>query len=202
MVTETPETPENSQENWLIMGLGNPGPKYAGTRHNIGQLVLDELLERMNAQYTRTKVGARAVAARLGPGGPKAVFAVSEGYMNHSGKPARGLMDYFGVPGENLVVVHDDLDLDFGRIKLKRGGSEGGHNGLKSITQHLKGQRDYIRVRIGVSRPPGRMDSADYVLQRFSAQERENVPQLVSRAADTIELIIFEGLSAAQNQVH
>lgn len=193
---------ETSQDSWLVMGLGNPGPKYEGTRHNVGQLVLDELLRRMDAQYTRTKVGAKAVGARLGPGGPKAVFAVSEGYMNLSGKPVRGLMDYFGVPAENLVVVHDELDLDFGRIKLKRGGSEGGHNGLKSITQHLSGHRDYIRVRIGVSRPPGRMDSADYVLQRFSTQERKEVPQLVSQAADAVEVLIFEGLSTAQNQVH
>ncbi len=189
-------------QSWLIMGLGNPGEKYAGTRHNIGQMVLDELVGRMNAKYTRTKVGAKAVAARLGPGGPKAVFAVSEGYMNVSGKPARGLMDYFGVPAEKLIVVHDELDLDFGRIKIKRGGSEGGHNGLKSITQHLKGDRDYIRVRVGVSRPPGRMDTADYVLQRFSAKEREELPQLITQAADAVELTIFEGLTAAQNTVH
>lgn len=196
MATQTPN------DSWLIMGLGNPGPKYEDTRHNVGQMVLDELLSRMNAQYTRTKVGAKAVGARLGPGGPKAVFAISEGYMNLSGKPTRGLMDYFGVPAENLIVVHDELDLDFGRIKLKRGGSEGGHNGLKSITQHLKGKGDYIRVRIGVSRPYGGMDSADYVLQRFSTQEREELPQLVSQAADAVELIVFEGLATAQNQVH
>ena len=197
MATET-----SSTGSWLVMGLGNPGPKYEGTRHNIGHMVLDELLGRMNAKYTRTKVGAQAVAARLSPGGPKAVFAVSEGYMNHSGKPTRGLMDYFGVSPENLIVVHDELDLDFGRIKIKRGGSEGGHNGLKSITQHLKGDRDYIRVRVGVSRPPGRMDTADYVLQRFSAKEREELPQLITQAADAVELTIFEGLTAAQNTVH
>lgn len=184
------------------MGLGNPGPKYEGTRHNIGHVVLDELLGRMNAKYTRTKVGAQAVAARLGPGGPKAVFAVSEGYMNVSGKPTRGLMDYFGVSAENLIVVHDELDLDFGRLKVKRGGSEGGHNGLKSITQHLKGEKDYIRVRAGISRPPGRMDTADYVLQRFSAKEREELPGLVAQAADAVELTIFEGLTAAQNKIH
>lgn len=197
MATET-----SSTGSWLVMGLGNPGPKYEGTRHNIGHMVLDELLGRMNAKYTRTKVGAQAVAARLSPGGPKAVFAVSEGYMNVSGKPTRGLMDYFGVSPENLIVVHDELDLDFGRIKIKRGGSEGGHNGLKSITQHLKGEKDYIRVRAGISRPPGRMDTADYVLQRFSSAEREELPGFVAQAADAVELTIFEGLTAAQNRIH
>lgn len=197
MATETADS-----QSWLIMGLGNPGTKYAGTRHNIGQMVLDELVSRMSAKYTRTKVGAQAVAVRLGPGGPKAVFAVSEGYMNLSGKPTRGLMDYFGVAAENLIVVHDEVDLDFGRIKIKRGGSEGGHNGLKSITQHLKGEKDYIRVRAGVSRPPGRMDTADYVLQRFSGAEREELASFVSRLADAVELILFEGLTAAQNAVH
>ncbi|GGE66446.1 aminoacyl-tRNA hydrolase [Nesterenkonia cremea] len=197
MATET-----SSTGSWLVMGLGNPGSKYEGTRHNIGHMVLDELLGRMNAKYTRTKIGAQAVAARLGPGGPKAVFAVSEGYMNVSGKPTRGLMDYFGVPAENLIVVHDELDLDFGRIKIKRGGSEGGHNGLKSITQHLKGDKDYIRVRAGISRPAGRMDTADYVLQRFSSTEREELPGFVAQAADAVELTIFEGLTAAQNTIH
>lgn len=165
-------------------------------------MVLDELVDRMDAKYTRTKVGAKVVAARLGLGGPKVVFAVSEGYMNTSGKPVRGLMDYFDVDPERLVVVHDEVDLDYGRLKLKRGGSEGGHNGLKSITQHLKGERDYIRVRVGVSRPPGRMDTADYVLQKFSADQAEELPQLIGRAADAVELIITEGLTVAQNTVH
>lgn len=165
-------------------------------------MVLDELLERMGASYTRTKVGAKAVGARLSAAGPKVLFAVSEGYMNHSGKPVRALMDYFSVDPARLVVVHDEVDLDFGRIKLKRGGSEGGHNGLKSITQHLGGQRDYLRVRVGVGRPPGAMDTADYVLQNFSAEQRDELPQLVGRAADAVELLLTEGLTAAQNRVH
>ncbi|OSM43400.1 aminoacyl-tRNA hydrolase [Nesterenkonia sp. PF2B19] len=191
-----------ASDTWLIAGLGNPGPRYRHTRHNIGHMVLDELVDRMDAKYTRTKVGAQVVAARLGAGGPKVVFAVSEGYMNTSGRPVRGLMDYFDIDPERLVVVHDEVDLDFGRLKLKRGGSEGGHNGLKSITQHLQGDRDYIRVRVGVSRPPGRMDTADYVLQKFSAEQAKDLPQVIDRAADAVELIITAGLTAAQNTVH
>ncbi|GAA1187990.1 aminoacyl-tRNA hydrolase [Nesterenkonia xinjiangensis] len=191
-----------ASDTWLIAGLGNPGSRYRHTRHNIGHMVLDELVDRMDAKYTRTKVGAQVVAARLGLGGPKVVLAVSEGYMNTSGKPIRGLVDYFDVDPARLVVVHDEVDLDFGRIKLKRGGSEGGHNGLKSITQHLRGDRDYIRVRVGVSRPPGRMETADYVLQKFSPDQADELPQLVQRAADAVELIITEGLTGAQNTVH
>ncbi|WP_022873571.1 aminoacyl-tRNA hydrolase [Nesterenkonia alba] len=191
-----------ASETWLIAGLGNPGTRYRHTRHNIGHMVLDELLERINARYTRTKVGAKAVAAQLGPAGPKLVFAISEGYMNRSGKPIRALMDYFSVPTERLVVVHDEVDLDFGRIKLKRGGSEGGHNGLKSITQHLGGEREYLRVRVGVGRPNGPMNTADYVLQNFSAAEQKELPAIISRSADAVELILTEGLTAAQNKIH
>lgn len=188
--------------NWLIVGLGNPGEKYRGTRHNIGQMVLKELVARMDAQFTRTKVGAQVVSARLGIGGPQVVLAVSEGYMNRSGKPVRALLDYFDVDDDHLIAIHDEVDLDFGRIKLKQGGSEGGHNGLRSITQHLGGVRDYLRVRAGVGRPPGQMGTADYVLSRFSSREREELPGFVSRCADAAEQLVTEGLTAAQNAVH
>ncbi|NDK30957.1 aminoacyl-tRNA hydrolase [Nesterenkonia haasae] len=191
-----------ADNTWLVAGLGNPGTRYQGTRHNIGQVVLDELLERMGARYTRTKVGAKAVGARLGDGGPKVVFAISEGYMNVSGQPIRKVMDYFSVPAHQLVVVHDELDLDFGRLKLKRGGSEGGHNGLKSITQHLGGDREYIRVRVGVGRPPGRMDTAAYVLQNYSDREMKELPEIVGRAADAVESVLLEDLPTAQNKFH
>jgi peptidyl-tRNA hydrolase, PTH1 family len=191
-----------ADNTWLVAGLGNPGTRYQGTRHNIGQVVLDELLERMGARYTRTKVGAKAVGARLGDSGPKVVFAISEGYMNVSGQPIRKVMDYFSVPAQQLLVVHDELDLDFGRLKLKRGGSEGGHNGLKSITEHLGGDREYIRLRVGIGRPPGRMDSAAYVLQNYSAQEMKELPEVVGRAADAVESVLLEGLATAQNKFH
>ncbi|TLP98110.1 aminoacyl-tRNA hydrolase [Nesterenkonia salmonea] len=191
-----------ADNTWLVAGLGNPGARYQGTRHNIGQVVLDELLERMGASYTRTKVGAKAVGARLGDGGPKVIFAISEGYMNVSGKPIRKVMDYFSVPAHQLVVVHDELDLDFGRLKLKRGGSEGGHNGLKSITQHLGGDREYIRVRVGIGRPPGRMDTAAYVLQKYSDREMKELPEVVGRAADAVEAVLLQDLTTAQNTFH
>lgn len=191
-----------ASDTWLIAGLGNPGARYRHTRHNIGHMVLDELLERMGAQYTRTKVGAKAVGARLGAEGPQVIFAVSEGYMNLSGKPVRGLMDYFSVNPEQLLVVHDEVDLDFGRIKIKRGGSEGGHKGLKSITQHLGGDRNYLRLRAGVGRPTGRMDTAAYVLQKFSEDEQAELPALISSCADAVELLLAEGLTAAQNKIH
>lgn len=191
-----------ADNTWLVAGLGNPGSRYQGTRHNIGQVVLDELLERMGASYTRTKVGAKAVGARLGDGGPKVIFAISEGYMNVSGKPIRKVMDYFSVPAHQLVVVHDELDLDFGRLKLKRGGSEGGHNGLKSITQHLGGDREYIRVRVGIGRPPGRMDTAAYVLQKYSDREMKELPEVVGRAADAVEAVLLQDLTTAQNTFH
>lgn len=191
-----------ASQNWLIVGLGNPGQKYRGTRHNIGQTVIDELVTRMDATLTRTKVGAQVVSARLGIGGPRVVLAVSEGYMNRSGKPVRALMDYFDVDEDHLLVIHDEVDLDFGRIKLKQGGSEGGHNGLRSITQHLGGQREYLRLRAGVGRPPGRMDTADYVLSRFSSAEQQELEGFVSRCADAAEKLVLEGLTAAQNTVH
>jgi PTH1 family peptidyl-tRNA hydrolase len=191
-----------AEQSWLVVGLGNPGKRYEGTRHNIGQMVCDELVGRMGASYARTKFGARAVTARLGAGGPKLIVAVSEGYMNTSGKPVRALADYFSVPNEQVVVVHDDLDLASGRIKIKRGGSDGGHNGLKSITTHFGGDPGYLRVRVGISRPPGRMDSADYVLQRFSGAEAKDLPQTIDRAAEAVELIVSEGMVAAQNAVH
>lgn len=191
-----------ASQNWLIVGLGNPGQQYRGTRHNIGQTVIDELVTRMDATLTRTKVGAQVVSARLGIGGPRVVLAVSEGYMNRSGKPVRALMDYFDVDEDHLLVIHDEVDLDFGRIKLKQGGSEGGHNGLRSITQHLGGQREYLRLRAGVGRPPGRMDTADYVLSRFSSAEQQELEGFVSRCADAAEKLVLEGLTAAQNTVH
>lgn len=191
-----------SSDTWLIAGLGNPGARYLHTRHNIGHMVLDELLKRMGASYTRTKVGAKAVGARLGEGGPKVIFTVSEGYMNTSGKPVRAVMDYFKVPPENLAVVHDEVDLDFGRLKIKRGGSEGGHNGLKSITQHLGGNRDYIRIRAGVGRPAGRMSTADYVLQNFSSDEQKELGEFIPRTADAVEAVLLQGLTAAQNSFH
>jgi len=191
---------------WLIVGLGNPGVEYAGNRHNVGAMAIDELAGRNGANLRVHRARARAAEIRMGvaPGGapgPKAVIAVPMSYMNESGGPVAGLMKFFKVPIEQLIVIHDDLDLDFGRLRLKRGGGDGGHNGLKSITRSI-GSKDYLRVRIGIGRPPGRMDPARYVLRNFGSSERKELDFLLPEAVDATQLLIERGLEAAQNQVH
>ncbi|MFE5307570.1 aminoacyl-tRNA hydrolase [Isoptericola sp. NPDC056573] len=192
---------------WLVVGLGNPGPKYAGNRHNVGHMVLDLLAERTGARFSR-HARAQAVVAetRLGvlPGGrpgPRVVLAKPTTYMNTSGGPVAGLVKYYGVDPAQVVVVHDEVDIPFDTIKLKSGGGEGGHNGLRDITKAL-GTKDYVRVRVGVGRPPGRMDTADHVLKDFSATERKDLPILVDDAADAVEMVLAEGLLAAQGKFH
>lgn len=192
---------------WLVIGLGNPGPKYAGNRHNVGQMVLDLLAERTGARFSRhARVQAVVAETRLGvlPGGrpgPRVVLAKPTTYMNTSGGPVAGLAKYYGVDPDQVVVVHDEVDIPFDTIKLKSGGGEGGHNGLRDITKAL-GTKDYVRVRVGVGRPPGRMDTADHVLKDFSATERKDLPILVDDAADAVELVLVEGLLAAQGKFH
>jgi PTH1 family peptidyl-tRNA hydrolase len=191
---------------WLIVGLGNPGPSYAGHRHNVGAMVVAELAARAGASLRSHKARAVAAEVRIGtlPGGapgPRAVIATPLSYMNESGGPVAGLMSFYKVPVEKLVVIHDDLDIPFADVRLKLGGGEGGHNGLRSITKSV-GTRDYLRVRVGIGRPPGRMDAADYVLHDFSSTERSEVPLLISDAADALERLVAEGLLAAQQQWH
>ena len=191
---------------WLIVGLGNPGPSYAGHRHNVGAMVVVELAARAGASLRSQKARAVAAEVRVGvlPGGvpgPRAVIATPLSYMNESGGPVAGLMSFFKTPVENLVVIHDDLDIPFAEVRLKLGGGEGGHNGLRSITKSV-GTRDYLRVRVGIGRPPGRMDAADFVLHDFSSSERSEVALLVSDAADALESLVAEGLVAAQQQWH
>jgi len=191
---------------WLIVGLGNPGPSYAGHRHNVGAMVVAELAARAGASLRSHKARAVAAEVRIGtlPGGapgPRAVIATPLSYMNESGGPVAGLMSFYKVPVEKLVVIHDDLDIPFADVRLKLGGGEGGHNGLRSVTKSV-GTRDYLRVRVGIGRPPGRMDAADYVLHDFSSTERSEVPLLISDAADALELLVAEGLLAAQQQWH
>ena len=192
---------------WLIVGLGNPGPKYAGNRHNVGQMVLDLLAERTGARFSRHPRAQAAVAeTRLGvlPGGrpgPRVVLAKPATYMNVSGGPVSGLAKYYGVDAAHVLVVHDEVDIPFDTIKLKSGGGEGGHNGLRDITKAL-GTKDYVRVRVGVGRPPGRTDTADHVLKDFSATERKDLPILVDDAADAVEMVLVEGLLAAQGKFH
>jgi PTH1 family peptidyl-tRNA hydrolase len=191
---------------WLVVGLGNPGPAYAGNRHNVGAMVVDELSRRTGSALRTHKARAVAAQVRLGTGpggvpGPAAVIAVPSCYMNESGGPVSGLLRFFSVPPERLVVLHDELDLDAGTIRLKRGGGEGGHNGLRSISSSL-GTKDYHRVRIGIGRPPGRMDAADYVLRDFSPTERKELPFVIDDAADALESLVTLGLLDAQQRVH
>jgi PTH1 family peptidyl-tRNA hydrolase len=191
---------------WLIVGLGNPGPSYAGHRHNVGAMVVVELAARAGASLRSHKARAVASEVRIGVAsggapGPSAVIATPLSYMNESGGPVAGLMSFYKIPVENLIVIHDELDIPFADVRLKLGGGEGGHNGLRSITKSL-GTRDYLRVRVGIGRPPGRMDPADYVLHDFSGTERSEVPLLISDAADAVERLVTEGLAAAQQQWH
>ena len=192
---------------WLVVGLGNPGPRYAGHRHNIGAMVIAELARQSGASLREHKAGrAWAAEVRLGtaPGGlpgPRAVLARPMTYMNLSGGPVSGLVKFYKTPLEQVVVVHDELDLDFGTVRLKRGGGEGGHNGLRSISQSL-GSKDYLRVRLGIGRPPGRQDPADYVLSDFPARDRVEVELLIGEGADAVTALVHTGLEATQGRFH
>ncbi|HEV7906867.1 MAG TPA: aminoacyl-tRNA hydrolase [Pseudonocardiaceae bacterium] len=183
----------------LVVGLGNPGPKYAGNRHNVGFLVLDELADRAGGKFKAHKAGAEVLEGRLA--GRRVVLAKPRSFMNLSGGPVVGTAKFFKVPPAGLIVVHDELDLPFGTVRLKLGGGENGHNGLRSITKSF-GTKDYHRVRFGVDRPPGRMDPADYVLRDFSSTERKELAFEIDRAADAVEALIANGLEAAQNAFH
>jgi PTH1 family peptidyl-tRNA hydrolase len=184
---------------WLVVGLGNPGPSYAGNRHNAGFLVADLLAERAGGRFKAHKGRADVVEGRLS--GARVVLAKPKSYMNESGGPVASVMGFYKVPVERLVVVHDELDIPYGSVRLKRGGGDGGHNGLKSITRSIGG-REYLRVRFGISRPPGRQDPADYVLKDFSAVERKELPFHVDRCADAVEALLAESLETVQNRFH
>ena len=184
---------------WLVVGLGNPGPKYAGNRHNVGFHVLDLLADRAGGRFKAHKGRADVVEGRVA--GQRVVLAKPSSYMNESGGPVASLRDFFKVPVDRIVVVHDELDIPFGAIRMKRGGGDNGHNGLRSLTKSL-GSKEYLRVRWGIGRPPGRQDPADFVLKDFSAAERKELPFLVDRAADAVEALMTGGLEAAQNTFH
>src|SRR4051812_29537282 len=187
-------------ELFVVAGLGNPGPGYAGNRHNLGVMVVDVLAARMGGRF---KSGARGradiVEGRLGAG--RVVLAKPRSYMNESGGPISAVLAFYKVPPERLVVVHDELDLPFGTLRLKRGGGPGGHNGLRSLERSL-GNREYLRVRVGIGRPPGRQDPAEYVLRDFAPAERKELPLEIERAADAVEELLVQGLEAAQNAFH
>jgi PTH1 family peptidyl-tRNA hydrolase len=181
----------------LVVGLGNPGAEYADTRHNVGFRVVDLLAARAGGgRFSRHRSNTDVLEGRLA--GRRVVLAKPRTYMNVSGGPVAGLVRYFG---GDLVVVHDDLDLGFGVVRLKLGGGEGGHNGLRSISASL-GTKDYLRVRFGIGRPPGRQDPADFVLKRFSGTERKELEFAVDLAADATEALLIDGLEPTQNRFH
>ena len=193
---------------WLVVGLGNPGPTYASTRHNVGFMVADELAGRARAPFTAPR-GMRAdvCETRLAPAGMGGVGADAQRvvvikprtFMNDSGAAVGKASAFYKIPPENVIVVHDELDLDFGRLRVKKGGGDNGHNGLKSIRAAL-GTGDFYRVRFGIGRPPGRQDAAAYVLATIPASLREDYAVEASRNADAVETLIAAGLEAAQNR--
>jgi peptidyl-tRNA hydrolase, PTH1 family len=184
----------------LVVGLGNPGPQYAQTRHNLGFMVADRLAARLGSNFTvHKRSGAEIVTGRLG--GRSVVLAKPRCYMNESGRQLGPLAKFYSVPPADIVIIHDDLDIDFGQIRLKLGGGEGGHNGLRSVANAL-GTKGFQRVRIGIGRPPGRKDPAAFVLENFNAAERPEVATVCEQAADATELLIELGLEPAQNRVH
>ena len=189
---------------WLVVGLGNPGPDYAHHRHNAGAMVAQELTRRAGGRMRAHRAGAQVCQARLGgvgAAGVPVVIAVPSAYMNTSGPPVAALARFYHVSPQRLAVVHDDLDLPFGVVRLKRGGGEGGHNGLRSVSRAL-GSRDYLRVRVGIGRPPGRMDPADFVLRAFGPGEQAELGWIIDRAADAVETLVTAGLETAQLRFH
>ena len=188
---------------WLVVGLGNPGPTYAGHRHNVGYLVTDELARRLGSPFKAHKQGrAEVVEGRLGvPGtpGPRVVLARPRSYMNEVGGSTKALATFYKVAPDHVVAIHDELDIAFDTMRVKLGGGDNGHNGLRSIRGSL-GTGDFYRVRVGIGRPPGRQDPADFVLSNYSPAERKVLPFQVDTAADAVETLLTQGLERTQQQ--
>ena len=198
-MTET----ESGADVWLVVGLGNPGPTYAGTRHNVGYLVAEELVRRLGGSWRAHKTGrADVVEGRLGAPGtpaPRLVLARPRCFMNESGGPVKALASFYKLPFERIVAIHDELDIGFGTLRTKLGGGDNGHNGLKSMRSSL-GTGDFYRVRLGIGRPPGRQAPADFVLSNYSTVERKELPFQVGDAADAVESLITDGLELTQQR--
>ena len=190
-----------TDDSWLVVGLGNPGPGYASNRHNVGQMALAELAHRVSATFKSHKANATVAEARLSPGGPKLILAKPNSFMNLSGGPVAALLRFYDLDASRLIALHDELDIPFDTVRLKSGGGHGGHNGVRDIAAAI-GTPDFVRVRIGIGRPPGRQDAADFVLKPFTGAEREVLPSLLSDAVDAAKLVITEGLLAAQAKFH
>ena len=201
-LTKRPD-PDLSDAPWLVVGLGNPGPRYADTRHNVGAMAVEALTGSLHGSLsTHRRCRAEAYEGRFGPlghGATRVITARSRGFMNESGGPVACLMDFYKVPLEQVVVLHDELDLPLGGLRLKLGGGDNGHNGLRSMRRSL-GSGDFFRVRLGIGRPPGRQDPADFVLRPFATSERTEVDLLLAEAVDAVEVLVRHGLDEAQNR--
>ena len=190
-----------TNDTYLVVGLGNPGAGYAGNRHNVGQMVTDVLAKRIGAAWKSHKAGAVVAEGRLGFGGPKVILAKSNSYMNTSGRPVSGLMKFYDVPLSNLIVIHDELDIPAADVRIKVGGGHAGHNGLRDIISACGGP-EFIRVRVGIGRPPGQMETADFVLKDFGTSEKKGLPVTLEISADAVEEIAKLGVTAAQQRLH
>lgn len=187
-----------TSSRWIVVGLGNPGEEYQSTRHNVGAMLVDHLIEVNGLRPSRHKSRNDVADLRL-PNGSILVLAKPHSYMNTLGGNVRALADFYSVAPSQVIACHDELDIDFATLRMKFGGGENGHNGLKSITSSL-GTQDYHRIRLGIGRPPGRQDPADFVLRKFSSAEREALPEFLERASDALITLVNDGLAAAQSR--
>lgn len=215
LFTPPPHMHDDKVVATLVIGLGNPGEEYASTRHNVGRMVVETFANRYDQKWKATKHHARVVSLQLTPGsttvpadrpdspvaGRSVVLGVPLSYMNLSGGPTAALAGFYSVPRESVIVVHDELDLPFGTVRIKSGGGSGGHNGLKDVTKALGGP-EYLRIRVGIGRPPGRMEPGAFVLKPFSKEEKQSLPEVCETAVDAVETLVLDGLQAAQQRFH
>lgn len=193
--------PPVSDDRFLVVGLGNPEAEYGGTRHNVGADTVRLLAKRLGASFKPHKVKAQIADTFIEAGGTPLTLCLAFGYYNTAGGPVQAAMGFYKIPRERLIVVHDDIDLELGTIRLKQGGGTAGNKGLADIQQRIGGA-DFLRVRIGVGRPPGRQSAADYVLKRFSTRERDEADIAIERAADAVSDLVTGDLETAQNRHH
>ena len=186
---------------WLVAGLGNPGDQYAATRHNVGQMVIDQLVKRHSIKLASHKSRTHIAAYKLGVGidAHQIILAKSHSYMNETGGPIKALANFYSVQPENIIALHDELDIGFAAIRTKLGGGDNGHNGLKSMTSAFD-TPDYYRVRLGIGRPMGQQDPADFVLKQFSKEEKKDLEEFIERGADVVEFLIEQGLELTQGK--
>jgi PTH1 family peptidyl-tRNA hydrolase len=185
---------------WLVVGLGNPGDQYAATRHNIGQMVIDELARRHSVKFSSHKSRTDIAAFKLGVGidAHSVIIGKSKSYMNETGGPVKALANFYSIEPTKIIALHDELDIPFAAIRTKLAGGDNGHNGLKSMTSSF-GTPDYYRIRLGIGRPMGQQDPADFVLKAFSKVEQKDLAEFIDRGADVVESLITKGLEATQS---